>query len=137
MDEKVTLEDVLSQVDSVLETTLCHAQSDFRNTKPDKWDIKNEKLMRDWSLKLMYLAIDDFFRTGLQPNAKPGAYDCSQTKYLMFGAPSIGLGAVLRMYSGPRALLALSINRIPVFFPKNAKGQDEWPFHSTVSPHCQ
>jgi hypothetical protein len=137
----------IAKIDSLLGETFCHEQGRFRTTSSEARNASNTDLVKEWELKLIYLAIHEFHHlparqeyqqrkscTGSISDVPPYDYQCADTKYLVTNIPDIGLGAGIRLSAMAHVLMAIASDRIPLFLANTPEGpetlQNPWKLAS-------
>jgi hypothetical protein len=112
--------------------TFCHDKGRFRATSAQAWNTSNEELVREWELKLIYLAIHSFHhqpvlkehqeRKACQDTLPPYEYQCANAKYIVTDLPNLGMGTVIRLSSVAHVLMGIASDRIPLFIANSPEG---------------
>ncbi len=132
-----------SNMDTILDQTLCYKTGRFRDYTFHQryrsiWNASDPLQIRDWQIRLLYLAIhrlhhlpalpeyqlrkecEATFSSSTSAGLPYGRisnfdYECPQAQFLVTVLKSVGMGAVFRGSAMPSIIMALSTNRIPLF----------------------
>ena len=160
----VGLDDILvprsrSNIPTLLNHTICHESSRFRMPHLATNVALDERTVRNWAVKLVYLSLHyhqhKFAQTEIEARYRPSGfspscpspsslredygvgvmdYECPKAKYLILGLSGNGLGANVRGGMVLAYLLGLLSNRVVLFVNKAEKGgkylQEPWALAS-------
>ncbi len=131
---------VLENIPMLLERTICHEHGRFRSLD---WNASNDALIRDWELRLIYLALHRHFHEPAWKELKSRTssnscnsqehlernfgvqkydYECQDAKFLVTSIATLGSGALLRLGAVPNILMGLASDRIPLFLARTGVG---------------
>jgi hypothetical protein len=107
--------------------TICHPDSTFRNPK---WSVANEKLIDEWELRLLFLALHHHQHAPARREAQARKacgplmknaqsvrmdYECPSAKLLVVNLEPIGMGASFRLGAIGSLLLGVATDRVTLF----------------------
>lgn len=108
--------------------TICHAESTFRHFSNKDWDVRNEKLVEEWTFRLIYMAIHHHQHepATLEAQARLACphdernmskfdYECPSSKFLVTNIADGGFGASFRLGAVGALLMGIATNRVTVF----------------------
>lgn len=116
--------------DRLSSSTVCHANSTFRNPTLEQGTTARDRLLKEWQFRLTFWAIHSHHHAPAIPEARarkecspeptdpvvgPWDYECPDTKFLVANLPPMGMGASLRLGAANAMLMGLAIGRITVF----------------------